>query len=180
MEVNISAKNVKINDNIRRHIERKLGKLSLHLPGIEEIRIDLREQPTHSPKDRFIAQVTVGVRGTLLRSEERNSSLLNAIDRAADVMDRQINHFKGKHYNNRIRNREQKGESDIESAVTNRVIKVKHFSPQPMSIDEAIEQIELLGHDFLLFYDIVTRQLKLLYSRKNDDYSLMEIREIKE
>ena len=49
-----------------------------------------------------------------------------------------------------------------------------------MSVDEAIEQMELLGHDFFLFYDVVTRQLKLLYDRKNDDYGLMEIRELEE
>lgn len=99
MELKITGKNIELTDDIERHIERKLAKLSRHLPGIEETRVEVAEEKTKSRRHRFVAQVTVSVKGALLRSKEREANLLDAIDRAAEVMDRQISHFKGKRSN---------------------------------------------------------------------------------
>jgi putative sigma-54 modulation protein len=96
MELQITGKNVELSPEVRRYIEGKLGKLSRHLPEIEESRVEIIEEKTKSPEQHFIVQITVNSNGTLLRGEERGPDLLTAINKVAAVIDRQIEHFKGK------------------------------------------------------------------------------------
>jgi putative sigma-54 modulation protein len=155
-----------------------LGKLDRHLPNILETKVEVIEQKTKSPEDRYIVQVTVNSDGTLLRSEERGADLFNAIDKTARVLDRQIERFKGKLYHkgrgfSPVRG---KTENDIESpsASSSAVVKVKRFAIQPMSTEEAIDQMELLGHNFFLFYNTGNDRLNLVYRRNDNDYGLID------
>jgi putative sigma-54 modulation protein len=81
MSLQVTAKNIELTPELRQYIERKLGKLSRHLPGIIEARVEIAEEKTRSPQQRFIAQVTVDSSGTLLRGEERGEELFSAIDK---------------------------------------------------------------------------------------------------
>lgn len=175
MELQITAKNIQLTPEVRRHIERKLGKLNRHLPNITESKVEIYEQPTKSPRQRFVLQMTIDSRGTLLRGEERGEDLFSAIDKVAAIMDRQIEHYKGKLYDKGRGNSLARSELDeAEASPPPKVVKVKRFSIKPMSAAEAINQMELLGHDFFIFFNAESEQLNVIYRRKDDNYGLIE------
>jgi putative sigma-54 modulation protein len=175
MELQITGKNIELTPELRRYIERKLGKLDRHLPGIREVKVEIAEQKTKSPLQRFIAQVTAESSGIFLRGEERGDDLLNAFDRAATVMDRQVERYKGKRHS-------KKGSASprtiaalsADETQTNQLVKKKQFKVKLMSADEAIEQMELLSHDFFLFLNNENGKLNLVYRRKDKNYGLIE------
>jgi len=177
MELQITGKNVKLVPTARRYIERKLGKLSRHLPNIVESKVEVAEEKTKSPEQRFVIQVTIDSNGTLLRGEERGENLFVAIDKVVAVLDRQIERYKGKLYDkgrgSSFARSEFNPEVEAEKPV-GKVVRVKRFAVKPMSVDEAIDQMELLGHDFFLFFNADTEGLNLLYRRKDANYGLIE------
>ena len=177
MELQITGRNIDLSAAVRRYIERKLGKLTRHLPKVIEFKVEILEQKTRSPRQHFAVQVTIDSSGTLLRGEERGEDLFTAIDRVAAVMNRQIEHYKGKLYEKGRGNSLTRGEFSeevMEAQPPKKVVKVKRFAVKPMSVDEAIDQMELLGHDFFLFFNADTVELNLLYRRKDGNYGLIE------
>jgi putative sigma-54 modulation protein len=176
MDLKVTGKNIELTPELNRYIEKKLGKLNLHLPNILEAKIEIAAEKTKARQQRFIAQVTVNSSGTLLRGEERGEDLFTAIDKVAAIMKRQVEHYKGKHYNNKKGSTSVARTAPSEGATTDvdhKVVKVKQFAVRMMTVDEAIEQMELLSHDFFLFLNNETGQLTLLYRRKDKDYGLI-------
>ena len=176
MELQITGTNMEITPAVRRYIERKLGKLSRHLPNIIEAKVEIAEEKTKSPQQHYLVRATVGSSGAVFHGEERGEDLFKAIDRVAAIMIRQLEHHKGKLY--------QKGRGSslvrsefnaaVETAEPARdVVKVKRFTIKPMTVEEAIDEMNLLGHDFFLFFDDA-KDVKLLYRRKDGNYGLIE------
>jgi len=149
MELQITGKNVESSPAMRKYIERKLGKLDRHLPHITKSKIEITEEKTKSPQQHFVVQVTVDRNGNLLRSQERGETLFAAIDKAISA-------------------------AAETKPTSKKVVKVKRFAVKPMSVDEAIDQMELLGHDFFLFFKADSEELSLLYRRKDGNYGLIE------
>lgn len=177
MEIQITSQNIELSTVVHRHIERKLGKLNRHLPDITMSKVEIAEEKTKSPQQRFVVQMTIDSRGTLLRGEERGEDLLTAIDRVAETMNRQIERYKGKRYDKGKGGSLARGEFVLEEEAESpppKVVKVKRFVVKPMSVTEAIDQMELLGHDFFLFFDTEDERLKVLYRRKDGNYGLIE------
>ena len=171
MELQITGKNIKLAPAVRSYLERKLGKLNRHLPNIIDSKVEVTEEKTKSPQQRFVVQVTINSNGTLLRGEERRQDLFTAIDKVTEIMERQIERYKGKLYDKG----KGKPSKEIEDAQSPpRVVKVKRFPIKPMSVIEAIDQMELLGHDFFLFFNADCEELNLLYRRKGGNYGLIE------
>lgn len=177
MELQITGKNIDLSSAVRRYIERKLGKLSRHLPNIIESKVEIFEEKTKSPQQRFVVQVTIDSSGTLLRGEERGEDLFTAIDKVATIMNRQIEHYKGKLYEKGRGSSLARGgfsEEAEEKQPISRLVKVKRFAIKPMSVAEAIDQMELLGHDFFLFLNADTEKINLVYRRRDGSYGLIE------
>ena len=177
MELQITGKNIDVTPTVRRYIERKLGKLNRYLPNIIESKVEIVEEKTKSPQQRFVVQVTIDSNGTLLRDEERGEDQFTAIDKVAAVMNRQIEHYKGKLYEKGRGNsltRSEFSEEVVEAQPPKKVVKVKRFDIKPMSVDEAVDQMELLGHDFFLFFNADTEGINLIYRRKDGNYGLIE------
>ena len=177
MELQITGQNLEISEAVRRYIQRKLGKINRHLPNITAAKVEIVEEKTKSPQQRYVAQVTIDNSSTVLRGEERGGDLFTAIDKAAEVMDRQIEHYKGKLYDKGRGNSPARNETDEEaetSPPSPRVVKVKRFTVKPMSVAEAIDQMELLSHDFFLFFNADSEQVNVLYRRKDGNYGLIE------
>ena len=177
MELQITGKNIELSSVVHQYIERKLGKLSRYLPNIIETKVEISEEKTKSPQQHFVVQVTVDSRGTLLRSQERGENLFTAIDKVVEVMNRQIKHYKGKLYEKGRGNSFARGKfsEEVEAVKpTQDIVKVKRFAVKPMSMAKAIDQMELLGHDFFLFLNADTEELNLLYRRKDGNYGLIE------
>ena len=177
MELQITGKNVKLVPAVRKYIERKLGKLGRHLSDIIESKVEVSEEKTKSPQQRFVVQVTINSSGALFRGEERGQDLFTAIDKVAEVMNRQIEHYKGKLYEKGRGSSLARGgfsEEAEEKQPVSRVVKVKRFAIKPMSVAEAIDQMELLGHGFFLFLNADTEKVNLVYRRRDGSYGLIE------
>ena len=177
MELQITGKNMELSPAVRQHIERKLGKLNRHLPKIIEFKVEVAEEKTKSPQQHFVVQATIDSNGTLLRSQERGENLFTAIDKVAEVMNRQIERRKGKLYEKGRGSSLARGEFSeeaVEEEPVSKVGKVKQFAVKPMSVAEAIDQMELLGHDFFLFFNADDEGLNLLYRRKDGNYGLIK------
>jgi len=177
MELQITSKNVELTPTVRQFIERKLGKLGRHLPNIVEYKVEILEQKTKSPQQHFVVQVTLNSNGTLLRGVDRGEDLLIAINKVAEVMNQQIEHYKGKLYEKGKGSSLARGEFSEEAGPAQpvrRVVKIKRFAVKPMSVAEAIDQMELLGHDFFLFFNADTEEINLLYRRRDGNYGLIE------
>jgi putative sigma-54 modulation protein len=180
MQLQISSKNMELSTETRRYIERKLGRLKRYLPDITESKIEVSREKTKAPEQHFVVQVTIESNGTLLRSEERGADLPTAIDRATAVMNRRIEHFKGKLYDRRKGKKHNAAvrpspeEKPALPQAPGKIVKTKHFSLKPMAVDEALDQMEILGHDFFLFFNADTETVNLLYRRKDNNYGLIE------
>jgi len=178
MELQITGKNTEITPAVHSYIKRKLGKLDRHLTNIIESKVEVSEEKTRSPQHHFVVQVTVNHSSTLLRGEERGENLYTAIDKVKEVVERQIERYKGKKMYNKDRDssliRNELSQTIETEQPMERVTKVKRFAVKPMSAAEAIDQMELLGHDFFLFFNAETEGLNLLYRRKDGNYGLIE------
>jgi putative sigma-54 modulation protein len=175
MELQITGKNIELTPALRQLIERKLGKLSRHLPNIVEQKVEIYEEKTKSPEQHFVVEVTLDSNGTLLRGVERGEDLLRAINKVAAVMDRQIERYKGKLYDKGRGSSLARGELNEGAAQPpKKVVKVKRFVVKTVSVAEAIEQMEFLGHDFFLFFNAASEELNLLYRRRDGNYGLIE------
>ena len=176
MELQITGTNTEITSAIRRYVERKLGRLNRHLPNVLNSKIEISEEKTKSPQQRFVVRVTVSGSSTRLHGEERGEDVFKAIDKAAAIMTRQMEHRKGKLYEKGRGDSPTRSEfsEEIEVTKTPEVVKVKRFAIKPMSVMEATEQMELLNHDFFLFFNAEAEELNLVYRRKDGNYGLIE------
>ena len=175
MELQITGKNIELTPEVRGYIERKLGKFSRRLPNLIKSSVEVSEEQTRSPQQHYIVQVTVDGGSTTLRGEDRGKDIFTAVDKVAVVLNRQIEHHKGKLYDKGRGNSLARSEFDeIEAQPRRKVVKVKRFIVNPMSATEAAKQMELLGHNFFLFLNADTDELSLLYRRHDGDYGLIE------
>jgi len=177
MELQITGKNVTLMPAVRHYIERKLGKLNRHLPNIIESKVEISEEKTRSRQQRYLVRVTIAGSSAMFHGEERGEDLFTAIDKVAAIMTRQLEHHKGKLYEKGRGSSPARSEfnEQVETAEpTQKVVKVKCFAVKPMTLAEAIDQMELLGHDFFLFFSAESKELKLLYRRKDGNYGLIE------
>jgi putative sigma-54 modulation protein len=183
MELILKGKNVEVTDRLREYVEKKIGKLDRYLPGITEAWVELSVEGTKAAQHRQVCQVTVRSNGTILRAEERSEDMFNAIDTVLDKMYRQIARYKGK------REQRWKGtpipveplpaefEAEAEAEATEeptKIVRTKRFPMTPMLPEEAIEQMELLCHDFFVFYNADVGAVNVLYRRKGGDYGLLQ------
>ena len=182
-KLEVQAHNMEVTDRIRDYVTKKIVKLERFLPAIEDIRVELTHASTsRSAADRYATQITVRGKNLLLRAEERESDIRAAFDVALDKMERQIRRFKGKRYRGRGDGRsaaevveplEDYEEVEDEEATT--VVRRKKFVLLPMNEAEAIEQMQLLGHDnFFIFFDAEANKIKVLYRRRDGDFGLIE------
>jgi len=174
VEVSIFARNMEVTPRLREYVERKVGKLDRYLPSIDEARVDLTVENTRSADHRQVAQLTVRVRGTILRAEERAQDMFTSIDTVLDKMYRQVARYKG-----RRRDRWQAVaealpiEEPLEEP-EGEIVRIKRFEVRPMTQEEAIEQMELLGHHFYVFLNADENAINVVYKRDDGNYGLLQ------
>ncbi len=197
MDVIIKGHNIRVTESLEDYTRKKVGKLDRYLPNIQDVRVDLTNENTRRGGDLVSAQITVRhQRGAILRAEERISGdITNAIDSAIDKMYRRIQRFKGK----RIRKGRERflatleeldlaeAIPDVEEFVDEYGVEMEEMpevpaSPierrkvvelSPMNEAEAIEQMELLGHTFFVFFNIEDGAINVLYRRQNEGYGII-------
>ena len=182
MEVTIRGRNIAVTDRLDEYVKKKVVKLDRYLPTIDEAHMDLSVEKTRSAQDSQVAQLTVRNRGAILRAEERNQDIFSAIDAVMDKMYRQISRYKERRYQRGERaageepvaaQAEEQAETDAET-LGGSIVRTKRFPVSPMHPEEALEQMELLGHDFFVFFNAESESINVLYRRKDGDYGLLQ------
>lgn len=184
MDVVVKSRNGKLTQQQHAYIEEKLAKLERHLDQINKVTVEIAEEQRHSEGSVVRAQMTlVGRGGMLLRAEQRAPEFNAAIDAVQDTLSRQIARYKDKHWR-RGKLRRQNGEivtTDMtdDAALLDdddtppRLVRTKEIYAKPMFSDEAVEQMELLGHDFFMFRDADSSHICVVYRRMDGNYGML-------
>jgi putative sigma-54 modulation protein len=187
MELTIQGHNLKVTEALETETRRRVEKLDRYLPNIATLRVEFTHEKTKRGQDIIGAEITIRhERGAILRAEERGAGdAMLVLSDAVDKMYRQIERFKGKR-NRKGRDRfimnadelaaaEAIPESEpfIEEGEAPQVARRKTVSITAMTEAEAIEQMELLGHDFFMFFNQETGGINVLYHRKTGDYGVL-------
>ena len=176
MELQITGLNMEVSSEVRRYVERKIGKLTRHFPNIIESIVEISQEKTRSPQQKFMVRASVTGSGVNLHSQERGEDLFQAIDKTTSVLDRQLERQKGKLYEKGKGSSLARGEFKAETAQAFQpeVVKVKRFAMKPMPVIEAAEQMQILGHSFFFFLNTDTEEYNVLYQRQDGNYGLIE------
>lgn len=181
MQLTITGKNLEVTDSLQQYVEKKVGRLDRYLPTITDARVELSVENTRAAKDRQVAQVTLRTKQAILRAEEASSDMFASIDAALDKVQRQIDHYKGKRWSKRLGGNGEGAAEATEGEATeeetdegSRISRVKRFAMIPMDEEEAVDQMELLGHDFYVFFNVNQNQINVIYRRRSGDYGLIQ------
>jgi len=185
MEIIFRGQHLTISEGFRKYAGDHLNKLTRYLPVADHAIVDVRRE-AKGDEGRYVVQVTISANGTFLRAEERSFELQSAIDQTTDALSRQVKRFKetkllrserrvGKDERLPIE-REEETRTPLPpdaELVMGRVVRIKRFPMEPMTEAEAIEQMELLGHNFFLFQDADKETLAMLYRRDDGEYGMI-------
>ena len=177
-EVNIFSRNINVNDDLRDQIERKVSGLGKYLEDIMEARVDLAQTNARNLDEREVVQITVQGKGFILRAEERSSDIVSALNLAVDTLQKRIRRYKGKRsqrWKQAAELRDLAIEEDEDWEEIPVIARRKQFYLRPMDEWEAIEQMELLGHNnFFVFYNAQTEAINVLYKRHDGSFGLIQ------
>lgn len=178
MDIIVRGMHLDVTEAIEERAREKLARLEHYLPLLKDgtCEVDLTHEKAKEPDRRFIAHVTVSAHGVHLQAQEHAGHVEAAVDQVAHVLTRQARREKDRLYG-RGRARESKDAiaepPEPDSEEPSRVGKVKRFAVKPMTVAEAQEQIEALGHTFFVFHDADEDQVAVLYRRHAGDYGLI-------
>ena len=180
MQLSITGKNLDLTDSLRDYVEKKIGRMDRYLPNILDARVELSVKNTRAAKDGQIAQVTLHTKQATLRAEEATGDMFASIDAVMEKIQRQVDRFKGKRWAKRVASEDtaafaMPSTSEEEAGEEpSRISRVKQFQMVPMDEEEAIDQMELLGHAFFVFFNVNLNQINVVYRRFSGDYGLIQ------
>ncbi|MBQ6595855.1 MAG: ribosome-associated translation inhibitor RaiA [Clostridia bacterium] len=174
MKFTYTGKGMDVSESLKARTEKKLDKLERYFRDEPEASIRFRQQKGA----RNIVEITISVSGIILRAEECSNDMYLSIDRAVDKLESQVRRYRTK-LEKRMRPAEAQAEAEAEEPAvyeeaTYDVVRVKRFAVKPMRVEDAITQMELLGHDFFLFMNEETESMCVLYRRNDDTYGLLQ------
>ena len=172
MRITITGRNIDITDGLRSAVEDKLSKLEKYFTPDTDVFVTLSVE-----KERQKIEVTIPVKGNIIRSEQVSNDMYVSIDLVEEIIERQM-----KKYKNKLIDKKQSAmafsdlfineEFDTDDEIN--IVKTKRFAVKPMDPEEACVQMELLGHSFYVFLNAETEQVNVVYKRKNNTYGLIE------
>ena len=172
MNITISGKNMDITSSLREAVEDKLGKLDRYFTPDTDVHVTLSVE-----KERQKIEVTIPVKGRIIRSEQVSNDMYVSIDLVEEVIERQLRKYK-----NKIIDKKQSAvnfqkayiENDYMESEDITIVRTKRFDIKPMYPEDACVQMELLGHNFFVFMNADTDQVNVVYKRKGNTYGLIE------
>lgn len=172
MKFVIVGRNIEVTPGLKAAVEDKIGKLEKYFNPDTEVHVTLSVE-----KDRQKIEVTIPVKGRIIRSEQVSSDMYVSIDLVEEIIERQL-----KKYKTKIVDKQQNVSSFSKAFIENdytedeeiRIVRTKKFDIKPMYPEDACIQMELLGHNFFVFCNAETDQVNVVYKRKGDTYGLIE------
>ena len=185
MELRIVNRHAEVSDTLRSYIEKKMTKFDRQLPNLQDITVEVSTQTSRSQGEIHVAQVTMHVGREVLRAEVQADDAFEAIDAMLAKLQRQVERYRGKRQDRWHGRGNMPGavptvelemeETEVEEeAESGPVVRRKRFAVYPMVEDEAIQQMELLGHDFFLYQNPTSGQVNLIYRRRGGGYGILE------
>lgn len=174
MKYVITGKNIEITEGLKNAIYDKIGKLEKYFTEDTQVHVTLSVE-----KERQKIEITIPVKGSIIRSEQTSNDMYISIDLVEEVIERQL-----KKYKNRIIDRQQAGgneefskeyiDKEYEDDEEVEIIRTKRFGMKPMYPEDACVQMDLLGHNFFVFLNAETEEVNVVYKRKDNKYGLIE------
>lgn len=184
MKIAVLGKNIGITDALRSYVEKRVSRLERYLQGFGKDNIDCTAVLSVE-RSMHVTEVTIDLGAMTMRGEERTADMYESIDGVVEKLERQIRKYK-----TRIRNKNRQETRDAISEINRKLLEVpngyddthqeikivrrKRFVIKPMSVEEAVMQMDLLGHDFFVFTDAEDNEVKVVYKRKDGNYGLIE------
>jgi putative sigma-54 modulation protein len=172
MKFIIMGKNIEVTEGLRSAVEDKIGKLEKYFTDETEVHVTLSVE-----KDRQKIEVTIPVKGSIIRSEQVSSDMYVSIDLVEEIIERQLKKYKNKLVDKQqaaANFRQEYIEKDYVDDDEVKIIRSKKFDIKPMYPEDACVQMELLGHNFFVFCNAETDQVNVVYKRKGNTYGLIE------
>ena len=174
MRITITGRNIELTEGLKAAVEEKLSKLEKFFAPDTDVFVTLSVE-----KERQKIEVTIPIKGHVIRSEQSSNDMYVSIDLVEEVIERQLRKYK-----NKLIARQQEGgnfqseffeaEQDTSNNDEIKIIRTKRFGIKPMFPEDACVQMELLGHNFFVFSNAETDEVNVVYKRKNNTYGLIE------
>ena len=174
MRITITGKNIELTDGLKEAVEERLSKLEKYFAPETEVHVTLSVE-----KERQKIEVTIPMKGNIIRSEQVSNDMYVSIDLVEEVIERQL-----KKYRTKLVTKKQAGgefftsefmnTQDVEDDEAIKIVRSKKFGMKPMYPEDACLQMELLGHDFFVFRNAETDEVNVVYKRKGNTYGLIE------
>jgi putative sigma-54 modulation protein len=187
MDLVIKGKNLEVTESLRDYAQQKISRVGRFFDGILDAHVELNVIKNKRVANNQIVEVTLHVKGGVIRGEEAKDNMYAAIDLVADKLERQISRFKKTHGGKIERTKTSSGVLELEEPVTivtpeefevesdkPQIVRNKTVDVTPMDAEEAVLQMELLGHDFFVFQDGASKRLSIVYHRRDGHYGLIE------
>lgn len=177
MRLQVKGKNVEVSESLKGYAQEKLGKLDKHLHDATRLELELAVEKNPSIAENQVAEATIWTKGPILRARERSTDMKASIDLLAEKLERQVRRYREKRRrgpnrnNNQIQLESRPVVPDEEAPV---IVKTKQFAVKPMTPEEAVLQLELVGHDFFVFLNAESNDVNVVYRRRDGNYGLIE------
>jgi putative sigma-54 modulation protein len=175
VRLQVKGKNVEVTDSIREYAEEKLSKLERQLADPTRVELELAVERNPSISQNHVAEATIWTKGPILRAREASADHKASIDQLVDKLERQVKRYREKR---RSRRSQPSAAGMPEDAIPideePRIVKSKQFAIKPMSPEEAVLQLELVGHDFFVFQNADSGEVNVVYRRRDGAYGLIE------
>ncbi len=172
MNIIITGKNIEVTEGLKTAVEEKIGKLDKYFSEDTTAKVTLSVE-----KDRQKIEVTIPVKGNIIRSEQVSSDMYVSIDLVQEIIERQLKKYKKKLIDkkqNAVSFSQAFLEKVTEEEEEVQIVRTKQFDMKPMYPEDACVQMELLGHDFYVFCNAETDKVNVVYKRKGNTYGLIE------
>jgi ribosome hibernation promoting factor len=172
MRLQVKGKNVEVTEAIQDYAERKLSKLARQLAEPTRVELELAVERNPSIAENHVAEATIWTKGPTLRAREASADMKASIDLLADKLERQVKRYREKRRHEHERHSHAPLPIPSEEAPV--LVKKKQFTVNPLTPEEAVVQLELIGHDFFVFRNADTGEINVLYRRADGNYGLIE------
>ena len=172
MRITITGKNLTVTEDLKNRIEKKLGKMDRYFRQ----EVDATVRLTQEKNLRYIAEITITVGGIMLRAEETSDDIIKSADRAVDKIERQIRRHRTKlekRLHEEVVIQAEETENSVEEE-SQELVRVKRFEMKPMTVEDAILHMDMLGHSFFLFQNSETGITSVVYRRNDGNIGMLE------
>ncbi|PHV62926.1 ribosome-associated translation inhibitor RaiA [Cyanobacterium aponinum UTEX 3221] len=189
MKLLIQGNNIEVTESIHDYVEEKLEKAVKHFQNLAtKVDVHLSVARNARISNKHKAEVTVYANGTIIRAQEHSENLYASIDLVSDKITRQLRKYKERNLAKKTHTAEKTSDAveektvgtdligDREPELPSEVVRMKYFAMTPMTIDQALEQLQLVDHDFYMFRNEETGEINVIYQRNHGGYGVIQPR----